>query len=71
MKLDWQRVLLNLKSAGVSVRSAARSAGMDPQTLRHYAKGECSEPRFWQGLALLDLHLRHCPEKHRIEELRR
>ena len=69
MNLDWQAVVLNIRSAGLSVTAQARRVGMAPQTLRHFARGECSEPRFSQGLKLLDLHHQHCPEKHNITAL--
>lgn len=70
MKLDWQKIILNLRRAGFPVEAQARRVGMDPDTLRHYARGECREPRFSQGLALLDLHLSVCPDQHDLSALR-
>ena len=71
LKIDWQRVVLNLKSAGISYTMTARKVGMAPETLSHYARGECEEPKFSKGIALLDLHLAVCPEKHKLEDLKK
>lgn len=71
MNLDWQRIVLNIRQAGMPVRSISRKVGMAPDTLGHYVRGECREPPFSKGLALLDLHHALCPEKHRLDQLKR
>lgn len=70
MRLDWQKIILNLRRAGISVEAQARRIGMDPQTLRNYARGDCREPRFSHGLSLLDLHYSVCRDQHDLKTLR-
>lgn len=67
--IDWQTVVLNIRQAGMPVSAIARKVNMDGNTLRHYARGECSEPRFSQGCALLDLHYSLCPDKHNLDSI--
>ena len=69
MRLDWQRVVLNLRQQGLSAEAIARKVGMDADTLRHLARGETREPRFSKGCELLNLHERLCPDEHRLERL--
>jgi hypothetical protein len=64
MTVDWQRVILNLKSGGVSYRTIAKRCRCDESTVGHLVRGEQREPKFSTGLALLDLHLSMCPDKH-------
>lgn len=62
-RVDWFRVLSDLKRRGVSMREVARrltvtlrgedSAPVSEAHLRHYSNG--GEPRFPVGLALLQL----------------
>lgn len=68
--IDWQRVVLNIRQQGLSVAAIARRVRMDADTLRHYARGEVREPRFSQGVELLNLHHALCPDKHTLENLR-
>lgn len=68
--IDWQRVILNLTSAGMSIKGIAHRVRMAPETLAHMARGETREPRFSRSLALLDLHYSVCPEKHDIGALK-
>jgi hypothetical protein len=68
--ISWQRLMLNLRSAGLSAAAVGRRCSMDPQTAGRLARGDIREPRFAAGLALLDLHHALCPEQHRLEDLR-
>lgn len=63
--IDWQKVILNLRASGLSASATARRVKADAATVQRLARGEIKEPRFSQGLALLDLHLALCPEKHK------
>lgn len=63
MIIDWQRVCLNLRAGG-SLESTARKVGTDGRVLQRLARGETSQPRFDVGIALLDMHLDRCPDKH-------
>ena len=69
MKIDWSAVVNNIRREGLSATSAARKVGADATTLQRLARGEIKEPRFSQGLALLDLHYALCPDRH--QEVRR
>lgn len=70
LSINWQRVVLNIRQSGMPVRKLAKTVGMAEETLGHYARGECRDPRWTQAVRLLDVHADRCPEKHRIEELR-
>ena len=53
--VDWSLLLQLLrKHAGPLARLAPR-AGMDERTINRLARGEIQQPRFNQGLLLLDL----------------
>lgn len=69
MRIDWQRIVLNLRQAGCSVSEIHRRAHMDERTVQRFARGELQEPRWSQGIALLDLHHRWCPERHKVDAL--
>jgi len=69
--IDWQRILLNLRSrdlslAWVSREMQRRGYGMDAQTLQKIANGEVQGQRveFHRGLALLDVHKDFCGDEH-------
>ena len=65
MKIDWQRLLLNLRQAKLSLSAVSKICHIDPATVGHLSRCETREPKFSQGLALLDLHLQICPDKHK------
>jgi transposase-like protein len=72
MNLNWQTIVLNIRTAGVPVSAIARKIGMKPEAVRRCAAGDTKkEPGFSKGLALLDLHLNMCPDKHKLERLKR
>jgi hypothetical protein len=64
MKIDWQKCVLNIRNEGLAAHRIAKKCGMDAVTAQRLARGEIKEPRFSQGLKLLDLHLGICPDKH-------
>lgn len=70
MTLNWNRIMLNLRAAGLSMAAISRRIGMDQATCQRLARGEIREPKFSHGIAILDLHLALCPERHNIEKLR-
>ena len=69
MLIDWQKIVLNLRTAGVSQTAIAKRINMDATNVRRLGNGEKEEPTFSQGMKLLDLHEALCPEKHKIELL--
>ena len=69
MKLDWAKVTNNLRHAGFSCACVSRKLGCTEATLQKLARGEVCEPKFSTGVALLDLHHKHCNDKHDMETL--
>ena len=69
VNIDWQRLVLNLKSAGFSCEWIGRKIRMDPAQIRRLGNGVKKEPTFSQGLELLNVHADLCPDKHSIEAL--
>ncbi len=67
--IDWQTVTLNLRAAGCPLAKIKSGARMDDQTIHRLQRGEIEEPRFSQGVRLLDMHERWCPERHSIEKI--
>lgn len=53
--IDWQRCTLNIRTR-VSLARAAKQVGMDASSIQRLARADIKEPRFSQGMALLDLH---------------
>lgn len=68
-KIDWLRVILDINAAGVPSNHIQDTCKMDWRTLGHLRRGEVSEPRFSRGIALLEMHAKHCPEKHDINRI--
>ena len=72
MTFDWPKIVLNIRRSGLSYRAIERKVGMDKDNLGRYARGELTgDPRFGQGLKLLDLHFALCPDRHNLEALRK
>jgi hypothetical protein len=72
LSINWQRVVLNLRSAGLPCAAQARRLGHKDKGARvqRIARGQLTRIWFDEGMALLDLHEALCPEQHRLEELR-
>lgn len=62
ISIDWQRVALNLRSAGLSLAKASARCNREHSWLGHIARGEVTKVEFHNGLDLLDLHLKTCGE---------
>ena len=71
MLIDWQQIVLNLRTAGVSQTAIAKRINMDATNVRRLGNGEKEEPTFSQGMKLLDLHEALCPEKHNLQSLQK
>lgn len=65
--IDWQRVVLNLRTHYKPLTQVAAETGMDWKHLNRLASGDVAEPRFNSGLKLLDLHEKHCRRFHTLE----
>lgn len=64
VRVDWQRLALNLRSVGVPHIQASKAIGEHPGFVAQIARGEINEPKFSQGVALLNLHVDRCgPDK--------
>ena len=59
--VDWQRLALNLRRHK-PLCALSREMGKNPGYLGQLLRGEIKEPRFYDGLRLLDLHLDWCGE---------
>lgn len=57
--IDWQRLALDIRSHQ-SLQSASKGLGMNKGYLAQLARGEVREPKFSDGLQLLDLHFDLC-----------
>lgn len=69
LKIDFQRVILNLRTAGMTYEAIAKKCGCDAQFIGHYARQEAYEPKLSKAIALLDLHYDLCPQKHNMRDL--
>lgn len=66
--IDWQSVVLHLRRAGYSSRRLARELAVSESAVRKWASGNVTCPsRLETCLRLLDLHLDHCPDRHRMD----
>lgn len=69
LQIDFQRVILNLRKAGLTYDAIAKRCSCDAQNIGHYARNEAYEPKLSKAVALLDLHYDLCPDKHSMSEL--
>ena len=63
IRIDWIRVALNIRAAGVPLERASKKCGRDHSWLGHVSRGEVTRIEFHDGLKLLDLHLQVCGEE--------
>jgi hypothetical protein len=69
MKLDWNKLLLNLRSAGLTYKAISKACNIDAHIIGHLARYEVGEPKFSTAQSLLDLHYDYCRNKHNLKEL--
>ena len=63
IRIDWQRVALNLRSNGIQLQAASRKLGKHAGWLGQMARDETGQAvEFHAGLRLLDYHLSVCGE---------
>ncbi len=62
--IDWQALVLAIRAEGLSIKGIARRTGVSEYSIGFLSRGEVKEPRFGLGIALLELHLTMCPERH-------
>lgn len=67
--IDFQRVILNLRNAGLTYEAIAKKCKIDAQQIGHLARYETYEPKLSKAIALLDLHYDLCRDKHNMKEL--
>ena len=53
--VDWNRVVSELRGAGMMVKAIARKAGVAPTTLHNLTSGMTKEPCYSVGVRLLEL----------------
>lgn len=59
---DWERILLDLRSAGCSLSEVARKVNRDVSTVRLWMAG--SEPKESDARIVLALYAKFCPVKY-------
>lgn len=69
LTIDWQQVVLNLRSAGLPCASQDKRIGRTAGYTQRIAAGAVKRVWFEEGVVLLDLHHALCPEKHSLEAL--
>lgn len=62
--IDWQALTNNLRRYE-PLSKVAIEADIDAGTLRRIARGDTPEPKFSQGIRLLDLHYDLFPDRHK------
>lgn len=63
IRIDWQRVALNLRQHGIQLQAASRRLGKHAGWLGQMARDEIGRSvEFHDGLRLLDYHLQVCGE---------
>lgn len=62
--IDWQALVQAIRAEGLSIKGIARRTGVSDYKIGFLSRGEVKEPRFGLGVALLELHLALCPERH-------
>lgn len=60
MKVDWSRCALDLRAAGMALAAVDRRIGEWAGFTAKVANGDIKEPKFSQGIELLDLHEALC-----------
>ena len=66
MRIDWQKVVTNLKASRASLASVSRRCGMSEDWLRQFVRAGHYEPSFLAGINLLRAHLEICGrDKHK------
>lgn len=58
-QIDWQQLVLNLRKYH-SLRKLGEMLEIDYQNLSRISRGETREPKFSDGLLLLDIHSDLC-----------
>lgn len=72
LRIDWQRVALNLRSHGIQLQAASRRLGKHAGWLGQMAREEIGRSvEFHDGLRLLDYHLSVCGEAAHLALLSR
>ena len=69
--IDWHRLVLNLRGAGLTYTQIARASGVGRGTIANLATHRQRTVTFEDGLRLLDCHYDRCPAHHaqiRIEK---
>ena len=59
--IDWQLLALQLRKHCGPLGTVAKKLGKHPQWLNEVARGEILEPKFTDGLKLLDFASDHLP----------
>ena len=66
MLIDYHRALINLAAAGYTVADIATETGIAEHKLYRIRKGAAYRLDLWEVIALLDLHIDKCPDRHKL-----
>jgi hypothetical protein len=67
--IDWKRCALNIRGSGLSLKTAGELLGKHKDWLGELCN-HGTEPRFSDGMRLLDLHVARCGEAKTMELMR-
>ena len=54
-RIDWPRVIQNLRTAGMSVQDIADAVDVSRSALQDYCDDRNIEPAFWTGAAIIEV----------------
>lgn len=58
-RIDWSRVVVNLRASGLSVQDIADEVGIGRSSLQDYCDDRNIEPAYWTGAVLIEVWCRH------------
>ena len=56
--VDWRKIVLELRGAGVDSGQVSRMTGLDKSAIQNMVRGH--EPRHSLGEVILKIHQKHC-----------
>ena len=63
----WDRVILNLRSAGLRQKDIAARLGVSTRAVQSWVAGDREPVDYRIVLPLLTMHYERCPDRHRVE----
>lgn len=60
--MNFQNLLEELREAGFTVQKVADDTGIKPSTISALRNGQNSDTVYSNGIKLIELHSKHCPD---------